>query len=300
MKNFDFEFKDIVETAKDVVIVTKADLIDEPGPEIIYVNQAFTELTGYSKEEAIGKTPRILQSKGTSEETKKLIRKGLEDKVPVRVTIRNYSKKGKEYWLDLSINPLFNSQGEVTHIVSIQRDVTEYIDVQKKLEILSRTDPLTGLMNRRVFDEMVEKEFYRYKNDNVHYSLLALDIDYFKRINDKYGHPTGDYVLASFSALCEKNIRSQDKIARIGGEEFCIILPATDKTGAIEVAEKLRRAISNACFNQNDHEISITVSIGVSEVKESDYDYVAMLKRADENLYRAKRKGRNQVYSLDS
>ena len=299
MKDFDFEFKDIVEAAKDVVIVTKADLIDEPGPEIIYVNQAFTELTGYSKEEVIGKTPRILQSKGTSEETKKLIRKGLEDKVSVRVTIKNYSKTGKEYWLDLSITPLFNDQGEATHIVSIQRDVTEYIYTQNKLEELSRTDPLTGLINRRVFDEMAEKEFYRYQNQNIHYSLLALDIDYFKRINDKYGHLTGDYVLASFSTLCEKNIRSQDKIARIGGEEFCIILPATDKVGAIEVAEKLRRAISNARFKQDEHEIAVTVSIGVSQVKMSDYDYVAMLKRADENLYRAKHQGRNQVYSQD-
>lgn len=300
MKDFDFEFKDIVETAKDVVIVTKADLIDEPGPEIIYVNQAFTELTGYSKEEVIGKTPRILQSKGTSKKARSMIRKGLEEKVPVRVTIRNYSKAGKEYWLDLSITPLFNDQGEVTHMVSIQRDVTEYINVQNKLKLLSRTDSLTGLMNRRMFDETAEKEFYRYKNESIHYSLLALDIDHFKRINDKYGHPIGDYVLASFSSLCEKNIRSQDKIARIGGEEFCIILPATDKAGAMEVAEKLRASISNACFTQNDYEISITVSIGVSEVKESDYDYVAMLKRADENLYHAKHKGRNQVYSLDN
>ncbi|WP_052701938.1 GGDEF domain-containing protein [Marinomonas sp. S3726] len=300
MKDFDFEFKDIVETAKDVVIVTKAEPINEPGPEIIYVNQAFTELTGYSKEEVIGKTPRILQSKGTSEKAKSLIRKGLEDKVAVRVTIKNYSKAGKAYWLDLSITPLFNDQGEVTHIVSIQRDVTEYIDVQNKLKLLSRTDPLTGLMNRRMFDEMAEKEFLRYKNENIHYSLLALDIDHFKLINDKYGHPIGDYVLTSFSSFCETHIRSQDKVARIGGEEFCIILPATNKAGAIEVAEKLRREISNARFSQNDHDIAITVSIGVSEVKESDYDYVAMLKRADENLYRAKRKGRNQVYSLDS
>jgi PAS domain S-box-containing protein len=91
----------------------------------VYVNKAFTELTGYTSEEVLGKTPRILQSNGTDEESKKIIRQGLEQKTPTRVTIKNYSKTGEEYWLDLSIHPLKNSQGIVTHFVAIERDVTE-------------------------------------------------------------------------------------------------------------------------------------------------------------------------------
>jgi len=295
MKEFDFNFRDIVEFAKDVILVTKAHPIDEPGPEIVYVNKAFTELTGYSQKEVVGKNPRILQSFGTDEETKRIIRQGLEQKIPVRVTIKNYSKAGKEYWLDLSILPLSNPQGIVTHFVAIERDVTEHIKLRHQLEILSRTDPLTGLLNRRVLDEITENEFSRYKRSQEVYSLLMLDIDHFKLINDKYGHPTGDAVLKSTSELCESNLRSHDKVARIGGEEFCVFLPSTNKQVAYEVAEKLRETISNTSFPSHNGDISITISIGVSEVENTDSDHTDILKRADENLYKAKKTGRNRV-----
>ena len=108
----EFDFSEIVQNAKDVVIVTKADPIDEPGPEIIYVNQAFSEMTGYSAEEVIGKSPRILQSKDTEIKEKLAIRRALEKKEAVRVTLRNYTKLGKEYWIDLSILPLRDNNGK--------------------------------------------------------------------------------------------------------------------------------------------------------------------------------------------
>lgn len=295
MTEFDFNFRDIVEFAKDVILVTKAHPIDDPGPEIVYVNKAFTELTGYSYEEIVGKNPRILQSSGTDIETTREIRRGLEQKIPVRVTIKNYSKTGKEYWLDLSILPLSNPQGVVTHFVAIERDVTEQINLRNQLEILSRTDPLTGLLNRRVFDEITKNEFSRYKRNQEVYSLLMLDIDYFKLVNDKYGHPAGDAVLKSTSELCESNLRSHDEVARIGGEEFCVFLPNTNKEVAYEVAEKLRKIISNTSIPSHSDDISITVSIGVSEVTNTDSDYTDILERVDENLYKAKRAGRNQV-----
>ena len=195
MQEYDFDFKDIVEYAKDIIIVTKADLIEEPGPEIIYVNKAFTELTGYTPEDVIGKNPRILQSAGTDPDTRQRIRDGLENKVPVRVTIKNYSKTGEAYWLDLSILPLKNSDGEVTHFVAIERDVSHQKRVEEKLKVLTRTDPLTGLLNRRAFDELSASELSRFKRTNESYSLLMLDIDHFKLINDQYGHVAGDLVI---------------------------------------------------------------------------------------------------------
>jgi PAS domain S-box-containing protein len=105
MSHLDFDFSTIVQHAKDIVIVTKAHPINDPGPEIVYVNEAFIEKTGYTAEEVIGKTPRILQRKGTDREDLNKIRKALEEKESVRVNLRNFSKKGNEYWVDLSILP---------------------------------------------------------------------------------------------------------------------------------------------------------------------------------------------------
>jgi len=295
MEDLDFSFQDIVEYAQDVILVTKAHPIDEPGPEIVYANKAFEELTGYSQSEVIGKTPRLLQSSGTDDEAKRKIRQGLKQQLPVRVTIRNYSKFGKEYWLDLSILPLRNDQSVVTHFVAIQRDVTEEIRLRHQLETLSRTDSLTGLLNRRVFDEIVEDEFYRYKRSQVVYSLLMLDIDHFKLINDEYGHSTGDSVLESISSSLESNLRSHDKVARIGGEEFCVVLPDTDKKQAYDAAEKLRAIISKNAIPSGRNDITVTVSIGVSEVVYTDSDYMDVFRRADKQLYIAKESGRNRV-----
>ena len=165
----EFDFSEIVQNAKDVVIVTKADPIDEPGPEIIYVNQAFSEMTGYSAEEVIGKSPRILQSKDTEIKEKLAIRRALEKKEAVRVTLRNYTKLGKEYWIDLSILPLRDNNGNVTHFASIQRDITEQKNLERKLQVLCRTDPLTTAANRRAFNEILSQEFSRFKrSQKVH------------------------------------------------------------------------------------------------------------------------------------
>lgn len=295
MKEFDFNFKDIVENAKDVILVTRASPIDEPGPEIVYVNKAFTELTGYTQEEVLGKNPRILQSNGTDKEAKKIIRHGLEQKVPIRVTIKNYSKTGEEYWLDLSILPLKNSHGIVTHFVAIERDVTEQKNIEHKLEILSKTDPLTGLLNRRSFNKILLNEHSRYNRNEEAYSIIILDIDKFKLINDKYGHATGDIAIQTIARSCESILRSHDSVARIGGEEFCVLLPNTNKQAAYIVAEKLRKIVSLSTIKAINHEFSMTISIGVSQVEKSDVNHTAILRRADENMYKAKKTGRNRV-----
>jgi diguanylate cyclase (GGDEF)-like protein/PAS domain S-box-containing protein len=291
----EFDFSEIVQNAKDVVIVTKADTIDEPGPEIIYVNQAFSEMTGYSAEEVIGKSPRILQSKDTEKKEKLAIRRALEKKEAVRVTLRNYTKLGKEYWIDLSILPLRDNKGNVTHFASIQRDITEQKNLERKLQVLCRTDPLTTAANRRAFNEILSQEFSRFKRSQKEYALIMIDIDHFKSVNDEYGHAVGDQVLIEVTERCKDNLRYHDIVARLGGEEFCVLLPYTNAKHAEGIAERLRGKIESMPIISEGSRITVTVSVGISLVCSDDSDGHDAMQRADQKLLEAKKNGRNQV-----
>lgn len=296
MAKFDFSFQQIVESAGDIVIVTKAYPLDGTGPEIVYVNKAFTDLTEYSYEEAVGQTPRMLQSERTDREQLDVIRKALIEKKAVRVVVSNRSKSGRDYWLDLSMLPLCDDQGEVTHFAAIERDITEQVEREERLASQARTDSLTGLLNRRTFDEELAEEFSRLQRRRSKYSVLMLDIDKFKNLNDTYGHAFGDTVLRSLAQCCKDNIRLHDTLARIGGEEFSIISPHNSQKAAQKMAEKLRQRIEDLSFECEGQTLKVTVSIGVSEVDFEDYDHTSVLERADEAMYEAKERGRNQVF----
>jgi PAS domain S-box-containing protein len=131
--NLEFLIEDVVRFANDIVIVTEAQPLDEPGPRIVYVNEAFSKLTGYTLEEVLGKTPRILQGPDSDPRAKADIRAALEKKEPIRTSIVNYSKSGIKYWLDINIIPLKNEKGEVTHFAAIERDLTEIKEKNKQL-----------------------------------------------------------------------------------------------------------------------------------------------------------------------
>ncbi|MBC8210132.1 MAG: diguanylate cyclase [Gammaproteobacteria bacterium] len=295
MNELPFSFKDIVEEAQDVVLVTKASPLEQPGPEIVYVNKAFTRLTGYTAQEAIGKNPRILQSGGTDKKTSDLIHDALLKQQPVKVTIKNYSKMGAEYWLDLNILPLKNAAGEVTHFAAIQRDVTEQKDLELKLDALSKTDELTGLLNRRAFDEIMIYEFSQFTRTSNAYSLLMIDIDHFQKINDTYGHASGDLVLKKLADSFEEIFRSYDRAARIGGEEFCILLHHTTLEHALISAIRFRQSVQKNSFAIGDENIQITVSIGVSEVTAGDFSFTDVIERAEKALLQARQNGSDQV-----
>jgi diguanylate cyclase (GGDEF)-like protein/PAS domain S-box-containing protein len=295
MSKLNFDFSAIVQNAKDVVIVTEASPIDAPGPKIIYVNDAFTETTGYSAEEVIGKTPRIFQKKGTDKEELSKIREALEKKEPVRVTLRNFSKTGKEYWVDISILPLRDTEGKVTHFASIQRDITEYKKLEQDLQILCRTDPLTTAANRRAFNEILSQEFSRFKRSQKEYALIMIDLDHFKSINDQHGHSVGDQVLIEVTERCKDNIRVHDILARLGGEEFCILLPYTETKQAQKVAERLREKIEIKPIIVDGLRVKVTISVGISLVSTCDEDGHQAMERADQKLFQAKESGRNQI-----
>ena len=176
------------------------------------------------------------------------------------------------------------------------------IDVIKKINFmysqtrfLSVTDSLTGLYNRRHFEDTLEREFLRASRYNNHLSFAIIDVDFFKKVNDTYGHSTGDYVLKEVAYLILQNLRKTDMVFRYGGEEFAVIITETPKEKAIVPLERLRKAVEEYPFSYNGQNINVTISIGISEVCENITTVHQLFDDADKALYKAKENGRNQI-----
>ena len=169
----------------------------------------------------------------------------------------------------------------------------------KKLIQDSETDPLTGLFNRRTFLKRIEEEAMRFRRYQKPFSILFGDIDFFKKINDTYGHAAGDAVLINISNILKTEKREIDQVARWGGEEFLILLPETDVAGAVQHGNKIREMISAKPFIYEGQEINITMSFGVS-IYNGDTSIEKTIDLADQRLYRAKESGRNKVVSEDA
>ncbi len=178
----------------------------------------------------------------------------------------------------------------------LQRALSDLASKNEILEKLALTDALTGLANRRAFGEALEAELARVRRHGRPASLLFLDLDHFKGVNDAHGHPVGDEVLAGFSQVLKRGSRRGDLAARIGGEEFAILLPATSRVPAALVAERVRRATEGRPLGRSVP-VPVTVSVGVVSTEDlpAPPDAAELLRRADAALYRAKAEGRNRV-----
>jgi len=177
------------------------------------------------------------------------------------------------------------------------QDRTENI-FHNELYRMAVVDALTGAYNKRYFEERIKEEFSYCLRNRLPLSLVLYDIDHFKKANDTYGHPAGDYVLGRIATLTKSVIRNEDIFARYGGEEFAVVLKTTDSSGALMLAERLRRLIDESDFEFEGKKIHITVSIGIATLSDENFsDWEAMLKLADTLLYKSKNGGRNRVTS---
>ncbi|MBM3618496.1 MAG: diguanylate cyclase [Alphaproteobacteria bacterium] len=213
------------------------------------------------------------------------------------------TKDGRRIWVSDISYPWFDESGAIVGSVGSLRDISERIAaenmVKEELKRIANTDPLTSLANRRVFFEKTEEELKRIKRARSEFSMLLLDIDHFKKINDNHGHDVGDFVLIEISKVIKEALREIDIPARLGGEEFGLFLPETNAQGAMHVAERVRSAIAKHTFISDatlNRPIGCTVSIGVVTVRfDEDMDAARLYKLADTRLYIAKNSGRNQV-----
>ncbi len=194
-----------------------------------------------------------------------------------------------------TLGPLRDENGTIEYLFFTIQDMTEVASIEARLNEMNLTDCLTGAYNRRYLEDRFAAEISRNSRHERDLSLIILDIDFFKSINDTYGHQAGDFVLQQFSDLVQSRIRPSDTFVRYGGEEFCCILPETSLENAAILAEHLRSNVEDEAFVFDKHEINFTISQGIACMKTKNEPMEEILKRADEALYNAKNTGRNKV-----
>ena len=295
----------VVVNANDSVIITEAEPVNLPGPRIIYANAAFTRATGFSLEDVIGKTPRILQGPETSPAARERLRNALATWTPVEVELVNYKKDGTPFWVELSIVPVADEDGWWTHWVSVQRDVTnrksvEEAAIRERIADAERAalfrrafhDDLTGMRNRAYFmDRLRSAMTDQDPAETGRIAVLFLDLDRFKIVNDSLGHDVGDQLLIEIARRLQSCVRSPDMLARIGGDEFTFLIQDTrDMRGSIALAERLLEELSKP-VRLAGRDIVPGASIGICSVYPWDSTPENVLRNADIAMYHAKSLG---------
>jgi diguanylate cyclase (GGDEF)-like protein/PAS domain S-box-containing protein len=299
-----------VTAANDALVIADARLPDKP---LVYVNPAFERLTGYRPEEVLGRNCCFLQGTDTQQEGLAAIREALRIGSSCETTVRSYRKDGTPFWNQLTLAPIVNRMGHITHYVCTLSDVTARMQAEQQLlekhrqlertkrmlETLALKDSLTGLYNRRHFGEQLDREWNRARREQLPLSLLMIDIDQFKSFNDTYGHLAGDRCLSMVGEAVRRCFaRGSDLVARYGGEEFVVLAPGVERRQARERAELLRQAIAELEIDAGPEDglTNVTVSIGVATVVPGERTLPEdLLVAADRALYQAKRQGRDRV-----
>jgi diguanylate cyclase (GGDEF)-like protein/PAS domain S-box-containing protein len=263
-----------------------------------YVNSKVAELFGDSAENIIGKKDTDVLSVEVAEHFHLSDQKVFEtnEKQIIEESSEDESGELRHY---ISTKIPYELEEGLPALIGFSTDVTELYALKEEFRKQANTDSLTELYNRRYFMEHAEREFYRAKRHLRIVSLISIDIDHFKNINDSYGHPAGDKVLISVAKCLLPCIRQEDILARIGGEEFSILLPETTLQSAKVVAERIRLNQSNLSLDGEwNGKITLTVSIGVTCIRFEDDSFDDFFIRADKALYQAKALGRDQVHCL--
>ncbi len=268
-------------------------LTDNDG-NILYTNKKFLQLSGYKGEEVYKQNPRVLKSGEMPDKAYQELWNTISSGKSWSGEFHNKSKTGKLYWVHAYISPILNSAGKIMRYLGIQEDISLRKELTKKLEKQASTDSLTGLVNRRTFYELINIEIKRCERNSNLFSLLMLDIDYFKKINDTFGHNWGDEVLVHLSDLMRQFLRETDICARFGGEEFVMVLTETGLEDGIVLAERLRKKIESVTITTEKGDLHYTLSIGLVQWRQGEA-IDDTLKAADALLYKAKNGGRNRI-----
>lgn len=287
-----------IEASSNGIMIVDITLPDNP---IVYANPAFELITGYLCEEALGRNARFL-SRGDGEQTGvEEMRAALREQRDGQAVLRNYRKDGSLFWNSLSIAPVRDDGGKVTHFVGIINDITEQKRYEEQLEYQANHDELTDLPNRNLLTNLISQSAryaHRYRREMA---VLFIDLDYFKLVNDSLGRSVGDRLLKTMAKRLRACVRAADMVARHGGDEFVVVLTNPERIENIAlVAQKIRESL-HLPVPIDDQEFVISCSIGISIYPKDGNDAQTLLKNADAAMFRAKEQGRNnsQFYTSE-
>jgi diguanylate cyclase (GGDEF)-like protein/PAS domain S-box-containing protein len=271
----------------DAVMVTNTEGVIE------YVNPAFESITGYDRQEVLGKTPDILRSEEQDPDAYGQMWQTILRGEVFRCELINRRKDGSSYHEEKTITPLKDGNGEITHFIATGMDISERIRAQEKLEYMAHHDAVTGLPNRVLLLDRVEQALSRAQRDNRNVAVLFIDLDGFKAINDTVGHHFGDRLLSEVASRLQGTVRDEDTVARLGGDEFAIVLEGMSTMSDIsKVSRKIIRDLA-APFFLDGRELYVTGSVGIARYPTDGFDVHTLLRKADGAMYRAKQIGKN-------
>jgi diguanylate cyclase (GGDEF)-like protein/PAS domain S-box-containing protein len=287
-----------IESSVSAICITDNLARDNP---MVYVNPAFERITGYSSQEVLGRNARLLQGTDLAQPELITIRAALHDQRPCHVVLRNYRKDGSMYWNELNISPVRNDAGVVTHYIGVHSDITDAKTHQDELARQANHDSLTGLPNRNLLWDRIDRACARTQRYGGFAAVAFLDLDNFKVVNDSLGHSLGDHLLRAVAARLESSLRAMDTVARLGGDEFVLVL--SDHKNEQSVSGELQRIVQSFSqpFVVDGRDVFITASVGVALYPQDAKDPETLMKSAELAMYRAKESGRNayQLYTAE-
>ena len=280
----------VFENAAEGIVITDAN------NTILAINQAFTEITGYTAKDIVGKKPDLLKSGRQDAAFYQQMWQSLQHQGKWRGEIWNRRKNGEIYPEILSISVVKNQAGQVTHFVAVFSDIAEQKNWESQLIFLAHHDPLTELPNRVLFNDRLNHGIHRAARDNTQLAVLFIDLDHFKAVNDTLGHHIGDQLLQTIAQQLARTLRNSDTLARLSGDEFILLIE--DISGIpdiILIAEKLLNVFTQPLILAG-YELYLSVSIGISFYPNDGKESHELIKNAEAAMYQAKAKGRNNYY----
>lgn len=272
-------------------------LIADHNSHVIDVNRSFSEITGYSREEIVGKNPRVLQSGRHDKAFYQELWKSINQRGHWCGEIWNRRKSGEFYLEFLDITAIRNPEGDISHYVAVFSDITDLRDSQERLKLMAHYDPLTHLPNRSLLADRLNQNVAQAQRNDSLLAVCFLDLDGFKPINDDYGHDSGDLLLISIARRLESTLRVIDTVARFGGDEFVLLLPDLADMDELEaILARVMDAIGQPVL-VDQNALRVTASIGLTIYPADDADPESLMRHADQAMYVAKREGRGR-YSL--